>query len=255
MLWVLHNRAHEARRPDTYLHDPDCLRIYASIDYDFDQTFGKPHSGHPLRSRLVDDTLRPWLARHPRGMVVELGAGLETQFQRCDNGELAWVCVDVAEAIAVRERFLPATPRCRSVRCSVLDPAWLDDVGTASDVFVTAQGLFPYLNEAEVRDVLTMIVRRFPGAELIFDTVPRWFAHKTSRGYSLTPRYTVPPMPWGVDRRKIESLLRSWCPGITAVELTSYGLPKRGITGPLADRLHRTPLVRDLVGTIVHIRI
>ncbi len=30
MLWTLHNRAEEARRPDGFLHDPDCVRIYES---------------------------------------------------------------------------------------------------------------------------------------------------------------------------------------------------------------------------------
>lgn len=255
MLWVLYNRANEARRPDTYLHDPDCVRVYESIDYDFERRFGKPHSGHPMRSKLFDDALRPWLATHPGGTVVELGAGLETQFQRCDDGEVAWLCVDVPDAITVRERFLPATPRCRSVRCSVLDLAWLAEVDPAQGVFVTAQGLFMYLTEPQVRDVVTAIVHRFPGADLAFDTVPRWFSRRTIRGHTLTPHYTVPPMPWGVERRNVESLLRTWCPGIASVELASYGLPERGIAAHAAGVLHRTPVLRDLVGTIVHIRI
>lgn len=254
MLWVLYNRANEARRPDTFLHDPDCVRVYESIDYDFERRFGKPHSGHPTRSRHFDDALRPWLATHPGGTVVELGAGLETQFQRCDDGEVTWLCVDVPDAIAVRERFLPLTSRCRSVRCSVLDPAWLDEVDPARGVFVTAQGLFMYLTEPEVRDVVTAVVHRLPGADLMFDAVPAWYSRKTIRGYSLTPHYTVPPMTWGVDRRDVESLLRTWCPGITSVELTSYGLPKRGVAAPLAGVVQRTPLLRDLVGTIVHVR-
>lgn len=255
MLWVLHNRAHESRRPDTYLPDPDCVRVYESIDYDFQRSFGRPHSGHPMRSKLFDDTLRPWLATHPGGTVIELGAGLETQFQRCDNGEVEWLCVDVPEAIAVRERFLPATPRCRNMACSVVDLAWLDGVEPAQAVFVTGQGLFMYLTESEVRIVVTAIVQRFPGADLMFDLVPRWFSRKTIRGYSLTNHYTVPPMPWGVDRRNAESLLRTWCPGIASVRLASYGLPQRGIVAPAAGVLHRTPVVRDLVGTIVHVRI
>jgi O-methyltransferase involved in polyketide biosynthesis len=255
MLWVLYNRANEARRPDTYLHDPNCVCVYESIDYDFERSFGKPHSGHPMRSKLFDDALRPWLATHPGGTVVELGAGLETQFQRCDDGEVEWLCVDVPDAIAVRERFLPATPRCRFVQCSVLDLAWLDEVSPAQGVFVTAQGLFMYLTEPEVRDVVTAIVHRFPRADLTFDTVPRWFSQKTIRGYALTSHFTVPPMPWGVDRRNVESLLRTWCPGIASVELASYGFPERGIVAPAAGVMHRTPVLRDLVGTIVHIRI
>lgn len=31
MLWTLHNREGEARKTDTYLPDPDCVRTYESI--------------------------------------------------------------------------------------------------------------------------------------------------------------------------------------------------------------------------------
>ena len=91
MLWTLHNRASEARRPGSFLHDPECVRIYESIDYDFARSFGKPDLTHPLRSQLFDREVQPWLAAHPGGAMVELAAGLETQFQRCDDGQVQWL--------------------------------------------------------------------------------------------------------------------------------------------------------------------
>jgi len=108
MLWTLHNRAGEARRADTLLRDPECLRIYGSIDYDFARRFGKPNGSHPMRSRVIDDALRPWLAAHPGGTVVELAAGLETQFQRVDDGRVRWLCVDVLDGPL--KRSSPAVP-------------------------------------------------------------------------------------------------------------------------------------------------
>ena len=139
MLWTLHNRANEARRPDAFLRDPDCVRIYEAIAYDFAHNFGRPDGTHPMRSRVFDDVVRPWLTRHPGGTVVELGAGLETQFQRCDDGQVQWICVDVPESIAIRERFLSPTERCRHVARSALDLAWLDEVDPSRGVFITAQ--------------------------------------------------------------------------------------------------------------------
>src|SRR5687767_9192996 len=144
MLWTLHNRASEARRRDAFLVDPECVRIYDSIDYDYERSFGKPDGSHPMRSRLFDEALRPWLREHPGGSVVELAAGLETQFQRCDDGRVRWHCVDLPEAIAVRERYLPASSRCRYIGRSALDLAWADEVDGSRGVFVTAQGLFMY---------------------------------------------------------------------------------------------------------------
>ena len=81
-----------------------------------------------MRSRVFDDALKPWLAAHPGGTVVEPADGLETQFQRCDDGEVKWLCVDVPDGIAIRSRFLPSTERCRYVAKSALDVSWCNEV-------------------------------------------------------------------------------------------------------------------------------
>ncbi len=58
MLWTLHNRATEAKRPDTYLPDPDCVRIYESIDYNYQGSFGRADDSHPMRSKIFDEAVR-----------------------------------------------------------------------------------------------------------------------------------------------------------------------------------------------------
>src|SRR5262245_14631826 len=88
MLWTLHNRAAEARRVDTFLPDPTAVRIHDAIGYDYERNFGKPDESHPMRSRIFDDAVRPWMRENPHGTVVELACGLETQFQRCDDGHV-----------------------------------------------------------------------------------------------------------------------------------------------------------------------
>lgn len=57
MLWTLHNRAIEAKRADSYLHDPECVRIHDAIDYDYSRNFGGPEDWHPMRSKLLVQAL------------------------------------------------------------------------------------------------------------------------------------------------------------------------------------------------------
>lgn len=252
MLLTLHNRAFEAKRPNGFLRDPECVRIYESIDYDYERSFGKPDGAHANRSRIYDDALRPWLAAHPRGVVVELAAGLETQFQRCDNGTVNWVCVDLPEAIEIRERFLPPSARCRHIARSALDLAWLDEV-ESDDVFVTLQGLLMYFETDQVRTLLSAIVDRFPGVEFVFDTIPPWFSRKTMNRYGRTEHYDVPPMPWGVTRDELPGLLRSWIPQITEVKVRSYGAPygPQSIVLPVFEKL---PVLRNIPPSIAQVR-
>jgi O-methyltransferase involved in polyketide biosynthesis len=253
MLWTLHNRAREAQRPGTFLHDPTCVRLYESIDYDFDRSFGKPDLTHPLRSQLFDRAVRPWLAAHPGGAVVELAAGLETQFQRCDDGQVQWYCVDLPEALAVRERLLPATPRCRYIAKSALDLSWLDEIDASRGVCLTAQGLLMYLEPAAVQQLVTALLARFAGVELIFDTIPRWFSRKTLQGYHKTQDYRAPRMPWGVDRNELEPLLRSWSPGVESVELVPFDYAF-GTFFSLQRLLSRLPKLRHRVAVVAHVR-
>lgn len=250
MLWTLHNRAAEARRPDTFLRDPDCVRIHEAIDYDYQRSFGRPDTSHPMRSAIFDQAVKPWMDRHPGGTVVELAAGLETQFQRCDDGKVQWLCVDLPEALAVRERFLPATARCRHLAASALDPAWMDAVDAGQPVFVTAQGLFMYFEEAQVQRLFAAMTERFAGVQIMFDTIPPWFSRKTLRGFGKTRHYTAPPMPWGARRDDIVPLLRRWSPRVGDVSVQPYGAA-RGPTGLLLKTCANLPGVRNLAPCIV----
>jgi AraC-like DNA-binding protein len=85
--------------------------------------------------------------------------------------------------LSPRERLLPASERCRLVAKSALDLSWLDQVDGTRGVFVFAQGLFMCFDEGEVKRLFVAIVERFPGVELMFDTIPPWLSKKTLKGF------------------------------------------------------------------------
>lgn len=250
MLWTLHNRASESLRPDAMLKDPHAERIYHAIQYDYLRCFGPSDASHAMRSMIFDEAVRPWLQLHPGGTVVELGCGLETQFQRVDDGRVNWLCVDLPEAIDIRERFLSPGARCRHLRLSAFDSAWIDEVDPSGGVFVTAQGLFMYFDVAQVRKLVVTVIDRLPGVEIMFDTIPHWFSRKTIEGYWRTPHYRSPPMPWGVALDDVPALMRKWSGQVTRVELIPY---RRFRTFPamLAPYLGRLPgLRRHIPGNV-----
>jgi O-methyltransferase involved in polyketide biosynthesis len=63
-------------------------------------------------------------------------------------------------------------------------------------VFIVAQGLLMYLAPESVRQLFASIADRFPGSELVFDTVPRWFSGLTSLGLNQTA--VSARLPWQV---------------------------------------------------------
>jgi len=252
MLWSLHNRASETKRPDAVLHDPDSVRIHDSIDYDFDAHFGDPCGSLAARAAAIDAVLRGWLERYPDGCIVSLGEGLETQAGRVDNGRMRWCSVDLPAAIRLRERFLAPNPRFQHVAASVIEPAWMDAVDASAGVCIVAQGLLMYLEPDFVRGLFARIAHRFPGAEMVFDTVPRWFSDLTLAGLNQTPRYRLPAMPWGVNRDEIEPALRTWRPNVATVRFLDYRAP-RGLPRLLSHMMGHFAVARHGVPSLVHV--
>lgn len=252
MLWSLYNRASEARRPDAVLDDAGSIRIQDAIDYDFAGQFGPPAGSLAVRAAAIDRELRAWLVRHPHGLVVSLGEGLETQSRRVDNGTMRWLSVDLPAAISLREKFLPASDRFSHLAASALDPAWMDAVDASRGVFIVAQGLLMYLQPAMVRDLLCGIADRFPAADVVFDVIPRWFSQLTRLGLRQSPRYRLPPMPWGIDRGDIAGTLRGWHRGLFDVRFLDYAMP-RGLPLLLANVARATPLGGGQLPSLVHV--
>ncbi len=252
MLWSLYNRASEASRPDAILIDPESLRIRAAIDYDFAGHFGAPLGSLAVRAAAIDRALREWLLRHPDGMVVSLGEGLETQSRRVDNGRMRWLTVDLEEAIGLREQFLQPTARFRHLAANALAAHWMDAVDASRPVCIVAQGLLMYLAPEAVRMLLCAIAERFPAAEILFDTVPRWFSQATRRGVHQTPRYRLPPMPWGINRDEVEATLRAWHPRMADVKLLEYRMP-RGLPLMMANITNALAVARHQVPSLVHV--
>ena len=252
MLWSLHNRASEAKRPDGILDDPESIYIQSAIDYDFARHFGDPLGSLAARAVEIDRALRSWLDRHPEGIVVSLGEGLETQSRRVDNGRMGWLSVDLPDAIRLRERFFAPTHRFRHIAASALDPVWMDAVDPSSDVFIVAQGLLMYLAPERVRQLFVCIADRFPGSVLVFDTIPRWFSDLTMVGLNQTANYRLPSMPWGINRDEVEPTLRRWHPHVATVAFLSY-LSPRGLPRFFAEMTNQIPVARHGVPSLVYV--
>ncbi|OTP75672.1 putative O-methyltransferase [Caballeronia sordidicola] len=254
MLWTLYDRACEARRDDGILVDPDSVRICDAIDYDFIGHFGEPIGAFAARAAEIDQLLKRWLKRHPDGLIVSLGEGLETQARRVDNGRMRWLTVDLPDAIELREQFLPSSRRFNHIAASVFEPAWINGIESGPDVFIVVQGLFMYLEPETVKRLFIQVVKHFPGAEIAFDVIPRWFSQLTLWGINQTQSYRLPPMPWGINSDEIAALLHSWSLDIAALSVLEYRIP-RGWPKVTEDLFRMNPLTRRHLPCLVHMKV
>ncbi|HEY9843297.1 MAG TPA: class I SAM-dependent methyltransferase [Candidatus Obscuribacterales bacterium] len=136
-----------------------------------------------LRTRYFDRCVGRFRTLHPEGLIVNLGCGLDTRFERLDDGALRWVDLDYPEVIGLRRSFFESSAHYRMLPASVLDSDWIDEIDPSQPVLFLAEGLLMYLQETEVRSLLLRLAQRFAGSELVAEVSHRSIAEKlrTSR--------------------------------------------------------------------------
>jgi O-methyltransferase involved in polyketide biosynthesis len=176
LLITLWARAVEALQPDPILVDSKSIEIVSKIDYNFSQLSRAKSSqvGVCLRGQIFDNWVKDFLALHPDGIIVEIGAGLNTRFDRVDNGKVQWFDLDLPDSMALRQQFFRDTTRQHSIAASVLDSSWIAPVreaARAKAVMFVAEGVLMYLKEAQVKQLFATLIDRFPGCLFAFDSM------------------------------------------------------------------------------------
>jgi len=171
----LYARAVESRRKRPILEDPKAAEIVDSIDWDFHR-FGQRRRvvGCALRSAMFDVWVRDFLRRHPEGTVVEIGSGLNTRFERLDNGRVHWYDLDLPDMVELRRKFFSDSERRITLAASVLDADWIETVRRSPGPYsLVAETVFAYLEEAQVKSALGQIGSRLPQVTIALDTLGR----------------------------------------------------------------------------------
>jgi O-methyltransferase involved in polyketide biosynthesis len=204
-------RAQESRRKRPILQDPKALEIVDSIDWDFRRFGQRPRVLLcALRCALFDAMVSSFLERHPAGTVVEIGAGLNTRFERLDNGCVHWYDLDLPDTVDLRRRFFSDSERRVTLASSVLDPAWIETVRRSpGPYFLVAEAVFIYLEEAQVKTALGQIASGFPQVAIAFDTAARRAVERGNRDH---------------EQRQLAARFRWACDDPTAIEDWNIGL-------------------------------
>ncbi|MDH5791312.1 MAG: class I SAM-dependent methyltransferase [Candidatus Bathyarchaeota archaeon] len=204
LLITLYLRAMESQRPDALIKDEKAVALVAQMSYDFDRIRQIPMSEANnvtviLRNREFDRYARDFLSRHPEAVVVHIGCGLDSRFERVDNGQVEWYDLDLPDVIELRRKIIgDEGERYHLLGCSVLDNAWLDKVSAHHQhpFLFLAEGVFMYFKEAQVKSLVLTLHDHFPCAELVFDIFSPLHVWRSNLQWSKT-KFDV-RLHWGI---------------------------------------------------------
>ena len=105
---LLLGRARDAQRSDSLLSDFYARDIFDSLDFDFSSLEQDDHAegeqlSWAIRAWNFDNEIRGFLAEKGAAAVINIGAGLDTTFQRVDDGDMRWVNIDLPGVAEIRK--------------------------------------------------------------------------------------------------------------------------------------------------------
>lgn len=164
---------------ETFMNE-DGLRVLEAFK---DET--SPNATNVVRHRIIDDFLRRELLADSGLCVVTIGAGFDSRPYRLQGG--TWVELDELQVIAYKNERLPVAGCENALHRIPIDFAAdsleekLSSFAGQSPVVVVIEGVFVYLDEEEISQLLQKLRRLFPQHKLICDLVSRDFFEKYSK--------------------------------------------------------------------------
>ncbi len=174
LLLTLYARARESQRPNPMIRDEKAVAMVNQITGDLSRLRMHRHDEIAIimRMRKFDNYVRDFLARNPDGVVVHIGCGLDTRFERVDNGCVEWFDLDLPDVIGLRRKLISEeSSRYHMLACSAFEESWLEEVShyKPRPFMFIAEGVFPYFEETQVKAVFLSLRDHFPGSELVCD--------------------------------------------------------------------------------------
>jgi O-methyltransferase involved in polyketide biosynthesis len=179
LLITLYIRALESQRPNALVKDKRAEELVCQLDQEslrktLALTDDFSRVAVIIKGCVFDHFAQDFMARHSDAVVVHIGCGLDTRYERVaeHSSQVEWYDLDLPDVIELRRKLIGGEgAHHHFLACSVHDSAWLDavDVHRSRTILFLAEGVFMYFEEAQVKSLVLTLRDRFLGAELVFD--------------------------------------------------------------------------------------
>ena len=222
-LWA---RAREAEKDHPIVCDTYAKNIIERINYDFSQIEESHMADHQgvwaIRSYNFDNIVKAFLSNNSRAVVVNFGAGLETTFQRVDEGTVLWINIDLPDVVALRQKLIPDSERETTIAKSIFDFTWTDDISRLTkdrSILFMAAGVLCYFEAREIEILFRKLAETYPSSHVVFDSMswlPAWGSNREiKKSMKNSEMDASTRIKWHLKRA---SGLRKWVDTIKIVE-------------------------------------
>ena len=133
-----------------------------------------------MRARVFDDWTDAMLRKHPEALVIHIGCGLDSRFERVQSFYSNWVDCDLPEVIDIRKKYYDESDRYHMMALDASDPRQIGNLPESDTAIVALEGLTMYLTNDEVRELFRALETRYRNVRILADFYTE-FGAKASR--------------------------------------------------------------------------
>ena len=202
--------------------DKAAVELVNRIEYDYSRIRLGAHDQVLIimRVREFDRMARKFLEAHPGAVVVHIGCGLDTRYQRLEDMQVEWYDLDLPEVIALRRQLgLVDQGHYHTIGASVFDFGWMDQISMApsTPLLLIAEGVFMYFEESQIKALVLKLREKFQHVDLICDAMTPQLLRMDN--LHLVFSKMKARLKWGLNNAKD---LENWAEGITLLEEFYY---------------------------------
>lgn len=164
------------------LRDPSAERIWGAEGF---LLRGKSKSkwlcyNMAMRARVFDGWTETMLAQNRDAVVLHIGCGLDSRFERIKAPYVNWVDCDFPDVIALRKKYYTESERYHMISLDASDPQAISTLPEAPAAIAVLEGLSMYLTNDQLLCFLNVLQAKYPRLHVLMDVYTE-FGAKASK--------------------------------------------------------------------------
>lgn len=174
MLLTLYAKARHSKEKNHRFYDSKAIEVVSKVDYDFSiaEKDRFMQLGTIARTIVLDEMVSDYIGNHPDCTIVNIASGMDTRFNRLDNGKINWYNVDLENSANYRLKYIEDTDRVTTLAYSAMDSKWASEIIIRKDVLFIVEGLTMYLTQKDVKDIINIIDANFDNCTVFMEIMP-----------------------------------------------------------------------------------
>ncbi|MEE0902006.1 MAG: class I SAM-dependent methyltransferase [Methanobrevibacter sp.] len=199
MLLTLFAKAKHSQQKNHKFYDSKAIEVISKVDYDFSSAEKDKlmQLGTIARTIVLDEMVGDYIKAHPECTIVNIASGMDTSFNRLDNGKINWYNVDLENSARYRLQYIEDSERVKTLAYSAMDPNWASEIKIRNDTLFIVEGLTMYLNQKDVEDIINIIDANFDKCSVFMEIMPP-ISVKNTKEESVEE--TDSKFIWGVEK-------------------------------------------------------